>query len=183
MGTIVAILMMLLLAALGGALTCTSIAETQIVGNYRANAQAVYAADAAIETVVNHLVTLPDWTLVHAGAVASPFVDGAPAGVRQTPAGPVDLTAATNFVRGGAMGRAWQLYAHTRLRDLVPVPGGYAEMYIIVWVAAHPGAPGPDSALLLAHAYGPYGVRRAIEAGATRTPISGLRLTARREVQ
>jgi hypothetical protein len=179
---IVAILMMLLLAALGGALTCTSIAETQIVGNYRANTQAVYAADAAIEIVVNHLVTLPDWTLVHAGAVASPFVDGAPAGIRQTPAGPVDLTAVTNFVRGGPTGRMWRLYAYRSLRDLVPVPAAYADIYVVVWAAAHPGTPGADAALLLAHAYGPYGVRRAIEAAAARTPLSGVRLTARREV-
>jgi hypothetical protein len=179
----VAILMMLVLAALGGALTCTSVAETHIVGNYRANTQAIYAADAAIEVVVNHLVTLPDWTVVHAGAVASPFVDGAPAGVRQTPAGPVDLLAITNVVRGGPMGRMWQLYAYSRLRALVPVPPAYADIYVVVWVAAHPGAPGADAALLRAHAYAPYGVRKAIEAAVARTPLSGVRLTARREVQ
>ena len=179
---IVALLLMLLLAALGGALTCTSIAETQVVGNYRAHTQAIYAADAAIEIVVNHLVTLPDWTVVHTGVAASPFVDGAPFGVRHTPAGPVDLAGVTNFVRGGPTGRLWQLYAYRRLRDLVPVPAAYADIYVVVWVAAHPGAPGTDAALVLAHAYAPYGVRKAVEAAVSRTPLSGVRLTARREV-
>jgi hypothetical protein len=174
--------MMLVLAALGGALTCTSITETQVVGNYRANTQALHAADAAIEIVANHLVTVPDWTLVHAGVVASPFVDGAPAGVRQTAAGPVDLGALTNNLRGGPMARMWQPYAHRRLHDLAPIPAGYADIYVVVWAAAHPGAPGKDAALLLAHAYAPYGVRGAIEAAAARTPISGVRLTARRQV-
>ena len=182
MGVIVAILMMLLLAALGAALTCTSITETQIAGNYRANAQAVYAADAAIEIAVNHLVTMPDWTLVHSGAVVSPLVDGGPAGIRQTPAGPVDLMAATNLFRSGPAGRLWQLYAHTRLRNVVPLPATHADIYLVVWVAGHPGAPGPDAALLLAQAYGPYGVRRAVEAAVSRTPISGVRITARREM-
>lgn len=174
---------MLLLAALGGALTCTSIAETQIVGNYRTNSQAEYAADAAIEIVVNHLVTVPDWSLISAGAVASPFVDGAPFGIRQTPAGPVDLAAVTNFIRGGPMARMWQLYAHRRLRDLVPVPNAYPDIYVVVWVAGHPGGAGSDTALLLAHAYAPYGVRRAVEAAVARTPLSGVRLIARREVR
>ena len=174
--------MILLLSALGGALTCTSIAETQIVGNHRANTQAIYAADAAVEIVLNHLVTLPDWTIVHAGAVASPFVDGAPFGVRNTPAGPVDLAGVTQFVRGGPTGRMWQLYAYRRLHDLVAVPAAYADIYVVVWVAAHPGAPGSDAALVLAHAYGPYGVRRALETAVARTPVSGVRLTARREV-
>lgn len=173
---------MLLLGALGGSLTCTSIAETQVVGNYRSNVQAEYAADAAIEIVVNHLVTVPDWTLVHAGAVASPFVDGAPFGIRHTPAGPVDLAAVTNAVRAGPVGRMWQLYAYRRLRDLVPVPAAYPDIYVVVWVAGHPGGPGNDTALLLAHAYAPYGVRRATESAVARTPLSGVRLTARREV-
>lgn len=179
---IIALLMMLLLSTLGGALTCTSIAETQVVGNYRAHTQAIYAADAAIEIVVNHLVTLPDWTVVHAGPVASPFVDGAPFGVRHTPAGPVDLAGVTNFVRSGPTGRLWQLYAYKRLQDLVPVPAVDAHVYVVVWVAAHPGAPVNDAALVLAHAYGPYGARRAMEAAVARTPLSGVRLTARREV-
>jgi hypothetical protein len=182
MGVIVALLMILVLGALGGALTCTSIAETQIVGNYRASSQAEYAADAAIQVVVNHMVTLPDWTLAHAGAVASPFVDGAPFGVRPTPSGPVDLAAATNFVRAGPRGRMWQLYAYRRLRDLVPVPPAYPDIYVLVWIAGHPGVGGGDTALLLAHAYAPFGARRAMEAAAARTPLSGVRLIARREV-
>jgi hypothetical protein len=179
---IVALLMMLLLAALGGALTCTSISETQVAGNYRANAQAEYAADAAIEIAVNHLATVPDWTFVHGGGVASPFVDGAPFGIRQTPAGPIDLAAVTNFVRSGPVARIWQLYAYRRLHDLVPVPAAYPDVYVVVWAAAPPGAPGTDAALLLAHAYAPYGVRRAVEAIAVRTALSGVRLTGRREV-
>ena len=178
----VAILMMMLLAALGGALTSTSIAETQIVGNFRTNAQAEYAADAAIEIVVNHLATLPDWTVVHAGAVPSPYVDGAPFGVRQTPAGAVDLAGVTNFVRAGPRGRMWQLCAYRRLSDLLSVPAAYPDLYVVVWAAAHPGGAANDTVLLLAHAYGPYGVRKAIELAVARTPISGVRLTARREV-
>jgi hypothetical protein len=178
---IVALLMMMLLGALGGALTFIAIGETRITGNYRTNTAAIYAAEAAVEIVLNHLVTVPDWRTLHAGIFASTFIDGAPSGVRNTAAGPIDLARETDLVRSSPPGRAWQLYAYGPLRDLASVPARQSDIYVVVWVASHPAGAASDSAVLLAHAYAPYGMRRAIEATVARTPISGVRVTCWRE--
>jgi hypothetical protein len=178
---IVALLMMMLLGALGGALTFVAIGETRITGNYRSNAEAVYAAEATVEIVLNHLVTVPDWRPLHAGTIASPFIDGAPSGVRNTVAGPIDLATETELVRRTPPGRLWQLYAYGPLRDLASISSRQSDIYAVVWIASHPVGAGNDSAVLLAHAYAPYGMRRAIEATVARTPISGVRVTNWRE--
>jgi hypothetical protein len=174
--------MIVLLGALGGALTLLAIGETYIAGNYRINSAAIYAADAAIEIATNHLVTVPDWTLVHAGTVVSTFIDGAPAGARNTAAGAIDPAVATIEVRSAPNGRPWQLYAYGRLHALAAQQPTDADIYVVVWIASHPAGASADTAIVLAHAYGAYGVRRAVEATVARTSLSGVRVTAWREV-
>src|SRR5215510_7228189 len=78
---VIALLCMLLLTALGMALTMTTITEKRIAGNYRFGVETVYAADAGVERVMQDLLTVPDWNRILDGSTTSSFVDGAP-GVR-----------------------------------------------------------------------------------------------------
>ena len=182
MAVVVTLMMMLMLGALGGALTLLSVGETRIVANFRAGAEALYAADAGIQIALNHLALLPDWKAAVAAGVISPYVDGGP-GLRDTAAGRIDLIAETNRVRSGPGNLPWQLYAYGPIGPLSQVTGVGAEMYVVVWVAEHPVDRGPDMAVLLAYAYGPHGVRSGVEADVARTPISNVRLTSWREVR
>lgn len=205
---IVSLMTMLLLTALGVALMLVTVTETKISGNYRNGSEALYAADAAIERVMQDLLTVPDWNNILSGATTSAFIDGPAAGVRNTAAGPIDLTEATNVVRCGKVtvcsdadmnaatddrpwalnNPRWQLYAYGPMRDMLPVATINSDMYVIVWVADDPSecdnnpvrdgeapvAPCPANLgrgvlAMLAHAYGPGGVRRVIEVTVSKT--------------
>ena len=52
---------MMLLTALGAAVVMVSNTETHIAGNYRDSQEALYAADAAVERVVQDLLLIPRW--------------------------------------------------------------------------------------------------------------------------
>lgn len=157
MALVVALMTMLLLTALGVALTLVTVTETKISGNHRAGSETLYAADAAIERVMQDLLTVPDWNRILDGTLTSSFVDGPP-GQRTTGAGVIDLVQATNIVRcgilagcddaamntmtderpWGANNPRWQLYAYGLVTDLLPTDTLNSEIYVIVWVADDP---------------------------------------------
>ena len=62
---------MMLLTALGAAVVMVSNTETMIAGNYRNSQEALYAADAAVERVVQDLLMVPRWNDILAGTVQS----------------------------------------------------------------------------------------------------------------
>src|SRR5687768_16623959 len=96
---VIALLSMLLLTALGMALTLTTSTEVRIATNYRDGVEALYAADAAVERVMQDVLTVPDWNRIVDGTVTSAFIDG-PVGVRTLPDGSqLDLQQATNMAR------------------------------------------------------------------------------------
>ncbi len=208
---IVSLMVMLLLTALGLALTMTTMTETMISGNYAKGSEALYAADAAVERVMQDLLTVPDWNKVLDGTTTSAFIDGLPSGVRDLPDGSkLNLTEATNMLRCGKITTCadtelilntderpwgsnnprWQLYAYGPLTDMIPTETINSSMYVVVWAADDPaendndplkdgatpvedpdglGNPGKGVMMLLAHAYGPGGVRRVIEVTVGRT--------------
>lgn len=207
---IIALMAMLLLTALGLALTMTTMTETKISGNYATGTEALYAADAAVERVMQDLLTVPDWNKILDGTERSSFVDGGPSGVRDLPTGEkLDLTKATNFVRCGKTSCSdpddlekitterpwgknnpkWQLLAYGPLNEMIETETVNSSMYIVVWAADDPSEtdnkptvdgdvsvdpniavnPGKGVMTLLAHAYGPHGTRRVIEATVART--------------
>src|SRR5918999_1586705 len=84
---IVSLMVMLLMSALGLALTMTTMTETKISGNYAKGTEALYAADAAVERVMQDLLTVPDWDRVLDGTTTSSFIDGLPSGERELPDG------------------------------------------------------------------------------------------------
>jgi hypothetical protein len=130
----------------------------RISSNYGRGAEALYAADAAVERVMQDVVMVPNWDDILSGAQTSTFIDGAPGGIRILPSGlKIDLTQATNIVRcgkvlcadadlvaltddrpWGANNPVWQLYAYAPLNQLVPTHTIDSQMYVIVWVADDP---------------------------------------------
>ena len=201
---IVSLMAMMLMMALGMALVLTTTTETKIASNYRDGSEALYAADAAVERVMQDLLTVPDWNSILGGTVTSSFVDGPAAGTRNLPDGTVlDLSEATNMVRCGQIETCsdaqltaitperpwgtnnprWQLYAYGPMEDMLPTETINSRMYVIVWVADDPSEndgnplvdgsvatnPGRGVMAMLAHAYGPQGVRRVVEVTAART--------------
>src|SRR5215468_3835055 len=81
---IIALLCMLLMTALGMALTLTTMTEKRIASNYRDGVETIYAADGSVERVMQDLLTVPDWNRVLDGSTTSSFVDGPP-GLRTLP--------------------------------------------------------------------------------------------------
>src|SRR4026207_1127633 len=84
---IIALMAMMLLTALGAAVVMVSNTETHIAANYRNSQEALYAADAAVERVVQDLLLVPRWNDILAGTAQSGFVDGAMTSAKTLPGG------------------------------------------------------------------------------------------------
>jgi Tfp pilus assembly protein PilX len=152
---VVALMAMLLLTVLGAALVLTTSSETIIAANFRSGAEALYAADAALERAVNDLVAEPDWSALLAGTVQSSFIDGASSGARALADGStIDLAQAVNMANcrkatpcsagemdmvtsdrpWGANNPRWQLYAYGPVNALVPSATATSPYYAVVMV-------------------------------------------------
>jgi hypothetical protein len=170
---IIALMSMMLLTALGAAVVMVSNTETQIASNYRNSQEALYAADAAAERVVQDLLMIPRWNDILAGSAkaggsgaatgASAFVDGTATGTKVLPGGGSIVlccgtgnTSATGQLQTetdasdlwGANDPVWQLVAWGPLQDMLPNVIESA-MYVAVWIAddpadAPPGSTAPD---------------------------------------
>ena len=154
---VVVLLSMMLLAALGIALSLTIDTETRIAATYQWSAETLYAADAAIERAIQELTGLPDWTPVLAGAEASSMIDGSPGARLLSDGSRLDLNEQTDLLNCGHVSCSaadladvtadrpwgsnnpeWQLYGHAPLASLSPSSGVESRMYVMVWVADDP---------------------------------------------
>jgi hypothetical protein len=194
---IIALMAMMLLTALGAAVVMVSNTETHIAGNYRNSQEALYAADAAVERVVQDLLLIPRWNDILAGTAQSSFVDGASSSPKTLPGGgtitldraTADLQANTDALNlWAANNPKWKLFAWGPLSDMLPNDQIDSPMYVAVWVADDP-ADGPvdpatgliaaidgnplldaDGVLTLhAEAIGPSGTRKVVEVTVART--------------
>ena len=154
---IIALLAMMLLTALGMALSVTTTTERMISSNYRDGVETMYAADAAVERVMQDVLTVPDWNRILDGTATSSFVDGAP-GVRTLPDGStMNLLQATAMVRcaktacnDADMDTAtddrpwaknnprWQLYSYGPITEVIPTATVNSNVYIVVWIGDDP---------------------------------------------
>ena len=162
---ITALMATLLLSALGFALIMMTSTETMIAGNFRDGQEALYAADAGVERVMDDLLTVPDWNNSLSGAIRSGFVDGSPSGTRTLPDGTAfNLTEATNVANCGKISTCtvaemntttedrpwgtnnprWNLYAYGPLNQIVPTSTVNSPMYVIVWVGDDPSESDDD---------------------------------------
>jgi len=145
-----------LLLALGLSLATTTAVEVGIAANHRDAVQTLHAADAALESTIAELATVPMWDDVLGGGVRSWFHDGA--GVVALPDGSrLDLRAETGLLRCGApacddadmdqetaerpWGRnnpRWTVYASGRLAQLLREAAPTSRAYVVVWVGDDP---------------------------------------------
>jgi hypothetical protein len=153
---VVALLAMLVMGAIGAALMLSAATESRITRNFSNNTEALYAADAVLERVVDELRGIGDWNLVLAGTVRSIFVDGEPRGTRVLSDGStIDLGAVLNDANcrridgcsaaamdaitaerpWGVNNPRWQLFAWGYLRGLVPGGRIASPFYVVVMVA------------------------------------------------
>jgi hypothetical protein len=159
MALIVALLAMLLVLALGLMLVLNTSIETMIAGNFRSGQEALYAADAGAERVMDELMSASDWNNILRGAERSVFVDDSPPGTRTLSDGStIDLVKATNLLNCGRAGACtpaemdavtadrpwglnnprWALYAYGPLSTLLATNTINSSLYVAVWVGDDP---------------------------------------------
>lgn len=185
---IIALMSMMLLTALGAAVVVVTNTETRIADNYRNSQEALYAADAAVERVVQDLLMVPRWNDILSGStglagVTSAFSDAPWSSSKQIISGQINLQTATTQLQAettaanlwGPNNPQWRLYAWGPLEEILP---GQIEspMYVAVWIGDDPaetdGNPQLDANGTLtvhAEAYGPSGTRKVVEVTVART--------------
>jgi hypothetical protein len=186
---------MMLLTALGAAVVMVSRTETAIANNYRNSQEALYAADAAIERVVQDLLMVPRWTDILSGSMQSGFIDGGMTAAKPLPAGGrITLCCGAGTATGelqtvtdaadmwGPNNPRWQLFAWGPVSQLLDTAAIDSSMYVAVWIADDP-ADGPSAGAvdgnplldangtltIRAEAFGPGGTRKVIEVTVART--------------
>ena len=201
---LVAMMAMLLMMALGAAILLTTSTETVIAARFRGSAEGLYAADAALERVIDGLPGAPDWSRLPGGLVTSAFVDGPAGGQRVLPDGSVvdlgqvanlancqrttacssaELDAVTTDRPWGAANPRWVLYGWGALEGVLPTGGVGSPCYLVVLVAQGPGQAGaPDLLALRAEAFGEGGVHKVVESTVARAD-AGVRMLSWRTVR
>ncbi|HVQ14868.1 MAG TPA: pilus assembly PilX N-terminal domain-containing protein [Vicinamibacterales bacterium] len=153
---IVAMLIMMLLSALGLSLTMVTMTEARVAHSYSSGSESFYAADAALELAMNELAQQPDWNRVLDGSVSSSFVDPAVA-FRPWPGGQgrtsteatalvtcartscsrTDMDARTAGRPWGPNNPRWRLFAYGPLSAMRSGAIDSRE-YVAVWVGDDP---------------------------------------------
>ena len=185
---ILVLMVMMTLSALAMSLALMVSTESRVTANYRDGMEVLYGAEGALERVLPDLAREPDFNQTLAEVRVSSFIDGPP-GLRRMPDGTfADLDALTAILTCGspvcrdsdldATDPRWQLYGYG------PSTAGRLDgsrIYTVVWIR---GVENPESGRLniTAHAYGPSGSRRAIEATVTKAG-NALRVLSWREVR
>jgi PilX N-terminal len=188
---IIALMSMMLLTALAAAVVMVSNTETMISANHRNSQEALYAADAAVERIVQDLLMTPRWNDVLAGSVQSSFIDGSMTSTKTLPTGgTISLSSATNQLQSetdslnlwGANNPQWKLFAWGPLSDILNNSQIDSNIYVVVWASDDPadsvdgatpdGNPLADSNGVLtlhAEALGAAGTRKVVEVTVART--------------
>ena len=144
MGVMLALVVTVMLGALGGGLVTIGNTETAIAANFRDAADSLYAAESGAQHVVQELESSTVWTDWLAGRAGSSLTDATLA-----PTLPsnrvVSLTAMTSELQAqsdlaaawGPNNPRWRLVAHAPASQLIgagqPVPA-----YLVAWVADDP---------------------------------------------
>ena len=206
---LLALTLVLLLAAIGGAVSIASRTETLITTNFRQSREALYAAEGAIALAIHDLGAIADWNQVLAGAATSSMTDGAAFGMRTLPGGDtVVLCCGASSLTGEVQGRAhggrswglntpqWQLFGWGPVSGWL-LPGRIdSPIYVVVWVADDSadddGNPAADTNAIVelhAQALAPGGGRRVVEvllqrpAAGAGTPPEVLKVLSWRDVR
>jgi hypothetical protein len=186
---VIALMSMLLLTALAAAVVMVSSTEVKIAGNYNNGQETLYAADAAVERVVQDLLLIPRWNDILTGAVKSSMVDGSDSTAKNVTGGNTIIlccsaTSATGQLQAisdaqdnwGANDPQWKLFAYAPLKDMLPDLEIDSPSYVAVWIADDPAESDDDptadtngTLTLHAEAFGPNGAHKVIEVTVART--------------
>ena len=181
---IIALMASMLLTALGIALIMVTNTETQITANFRNGQEALYAADAGVERVVQDLLMVPRWNDILTGTLTSGFVDDTVTPTLPGGGSQIDLTTATSQLQAetntanlwGANNPVWRLYAWGPVTGLLPGDSIDSWMYMAVWIGDDPseidGDPNADTngvLTLRSEAFGPGGTHKVVEVTVART--------------
>ena len=166
-----------LVSALAGALIATVMIEQAVEANHRRGVQALYAADGLLASVVAELAVEPDWRASLDGSGSARFRAG-PVRVTLPDGSVVDAEAETDALPPGGGrpgGPPWRLFAWGWLGDLVGAPDQAPRLYLAAWLRhdfSDPDADPPAGAngrlVVRAAAFGPFQVRREVEAALAR---------------
>lgn len=206
---LIAITIVLLVVAIGAAVSVASRTEMLIAASFRESREMVYAAEGAAALAIHDLDATADWSAVLSGAAASSFTDGAAIGPRTLPVGTsVILCCAAGSLTADVQRRAhggrswgadtpeWQIFAWGPVANWLPAGRLETPLYVVVWVAddagdgdGNPAADTNGVVELHAQALGTHGGRRVVEVRVERVqaagmpPPPGLRVVSWREVR
>ena len=181
---IIVLLATMLLTGLALTLVMVSSGETMLTANYRNSQESLYAADAAVERVVQDILTVSQWNqlLDPSGNLQSSFVDASTVATLADGT-TIDVMKERDRLQAqtdaldtwGANDPAWQVYAYGPLTNLLP-DGVDSPVYVAVFVGDDPsdgdGNPAIDSNGVLtlhAEAWGAGGSRKVLEVTLSRT--------------
>jgi type II secretory pathway pseudopilin PulG len=155
---VAAMMVMVLMSALGAALILVASSETMIAANFRNSQEALYAADAAADQALAEVAAVADWDQLLNGTIRSTFADGSPSGARVVNGASMDLSqfvtlascrktttcsgaemdAVTPERPWGANNPRWQLYAYGGVKNAVPNATVDSPYYVVVLVGDDP---------------------------------------------
>ena len=164
---VLALMGMVLLTTLGGAVVVLTSTETTIAARFRDGLEAFYAAEGGIARALVDLRTA-DWDEVRAGRAKSSFADGT-----------FDLVNAARDLESLPGSAPWHPYAYGWFEEMLSGSRAARRLFVVVWVAADPSE-ADNLVVLRSHAYGPQGARRMVEATVEQT-MDGPRVKAWRE--
>lgn len=180
---LMALMASLLLTGLGIALVYMTTTETAITANYRDGQEALYAADAGVERVVQDLLSQNDWNRILSGEVQSGFFESATSvklangetlDVELLRSNLQDQTTTANV--WGSNNPTWRWYGRGFASSLLPEGGLDNRSYIVAFVGDDPSEidndPSRDSngvVTLHVEAYAATGGRKVIEVTVSRT--------------
>lgn len=138
---VVTLMASVVLLAVAGVLVPLASTEVTIAANHRRAVEGLYAAEAALEWTVGELAPFPVWRAALAGGARSRLWAGTPE-LRLADGTRAPLDEQTAALRrdgagpgGAGRGLGWSLFAHGPLAALVPLPAGYGEWHVAVWLA------------------------------------------------
>jgi hypothetical protein len=159
---VAALMVMLLMSALGAFLVLVTSSETMIAANFRNSLEALYAAEGAADHALAEAAAVADWDQLLNGSIQSTFVDGPPSGTRLVNGAPLDLSklvalascgktttcsgaemdAVTAERPWGANNPRWKLYAYGEVKNAVPAVD--SPYYVVVLVGDDPSETDSD---------------------------------------
>jgi hypothetical protein len=181
---VIVLMATMLLTALVLSLVMVTSGETMLTANYRHSQEVLYGADAAVERVVQDILTVSQWNqlITSSGNLQSSFTEG-PTQVTMPDGTVIDvfkerdrLQAQTDAMNlWGPDNPRWQVYAYGPLSTLLP-DGVDSPVFVAVFVADDPsesdGNPEVDANGVLtlhAEAWGAGGSRKVVEVTLART--------------